>query len=139
MKLSLKSPNPQLSRRAIIKSLGFAPFLLRSAPIFPFCSTEAATYPTLDDVSLAEARLSPHYPVRPPLADILKLVPPGSDDYPLEKFAVEIESLLENWSKALQKSVDQTAAIGPLRIRHGVHSAIRVRCRLRQANLRTNF
>ena len=114
MKFSLKSPNPQVSRRAIIKSLGFAPFLLRSAPIFPFCSTEAVAGSSLDNFSLAEARLSPHYPVQPPLADILKLVPPGSDDYPLEKFAVEIESLLDQWSRALQKGVDPAEAIGPL-------------------------
>lgn len=47
-------------------------------------------------------RLAPHYPAQSPLADILRMVPPGSDDFPLEKIAVEIEALLSRWGKDLQ-------------------------------------
>lgn len=47
-------------------------------------------------------RLAPHYPAQSPLADILRMVPPGSDDFPLEKIALEIEALLGRWGTDLQ-------------------------------------
>lgn len=57
------------------------------------------------DLALADARLSPKYPAESPLADILRLVPPGSDEYPLEKFAIEIETVLDRWGSRLQQSI----------------------------------
>ena len=44
---------------------------------------------------MADTRLSPHYPVHPPLSEVFHTIPPGSDEYPLEKFAIEIETLLK--------------------------------------------
>ncbi|HUY80934.1 MAG TPA: FG-GAP-like repeat-containing protein [Acidobacteriaceae bacterium] len=53
----------------------------------------------------ADIRLTPHYPQKSQLADILRLVAPGSDGYPTEKYASEIESLLHAWGHGLKASV----------------------------------
>ena len=109
MKPSLNSPSSQFSRRTILKGLGFAPLLLKSAPIlglrFP------GNGPVADDFSMGDVRLSPHYPSQSPLADIFRLVEPGSDDYPLEKYAVELESLLNGWGIELKKSLQNVSAL----------------------------
>ena len=63
---------------------------------------------------MADVRLSPHYPVQSPIADILRMVPPGSDGFPLEKFAVEIEALLDLWGKALQRKTSDLTMIASL-------------------------
>jgi Tfp pilus assembly protein PilF/peroxiredoxin len=55
---------------------------------------------------MSDVRLSPHYPVQSPISDILRMVTPGSDEFPLEKFAVEIEALLDGWGKALQNGTE---------------------------------
>ncbi|WP_239461447.1 FG-GAP-like repeat-containing protein [Occallatibacter savannae] len=46
----------------------------------------------------------PHYPVTSPLSGVLAKVPPGSDEFPLEKFAVEIEAILGRWGNTLEKN-----------------------------------
>ena len=51
---------------------------------------------------LTDVRLTPHYPAKSPLADILRLVAPGSDEYVTEKYAFEIESLLKQWGQTLK-------------------------------------
>ncbi len=87
--------------------MGLAPLVLRSAPLFGpsvlFASPESPTNKKAD-FPFADVRLSPHYPLRSPLADVLKLVQPGSDQYVTEKYAFEIESLLKQWSEGLKKS-----------------------------------
>ncbi len=55
-------------------------------------------------VDFADLRFSPHYPAKSPLDDALRLVPAGSDEYVTEKYAFEIMSLLEQWSRALRAS-----------------------------------
>src|SRR4051812_2724667 len=112
----MKSPrkfHPEISRRSILKSLSFAPFLLRSSPIIPFCLLSHAEV-SAEEFSMADVRLSPHYPAHSPLADILRMVPAGSDGFPLEKFAIEIESQLEKWGKALQERTNDVTAIASL-------------------------
>ena len=106
-------PNPtqsRITRRAVLKGLSFAPLLFKAAPML---GSRIAVGPTGDngDFSLADFRLKPHYPSESPLADIFRLVPPGSDEYPLEKPAVEIEGVLRNWGKALRSS---TTSIGTI-------------------------
>jgi tetratricopeptide (TPR) repeat protein len=49
-------------------------------------------------------RLTPHYRQTPPLEDILRHTQPGSDAFPTEKFAAELEALLEKWGTALRQS-----------------------------------
>jgi tetratricopeptide (TPR) repeat protein len=113
MKSPLNSQQSHISRRAVLKGLGFAPLALKSAPILGSWIAEGAPDPA-GNFSLADVRLSPHYPSQSPLTDIFRLVPPGSDDYPLEKDAVEIESILDRWGVALKKSLQNTAALAGL-------------------------
>ncbi|WP_348267792.1 FG-GAP-like repeat-containing protein [Edaphobacter paludis] len=39
------------------------------------------------------------------MADILRLVAPGSDEYATEKYAFEVDTLLQEWSRSLKASV----------------------------------
>jgi Flp pilus assembly protein TadD/peroxiredoxin len=103
-----------ISRRTLLKNLGFSPFLLRPAPflgaglLFGDPTPPTATHPSFP---FADVRLTPHYPARPPLADILRLVAPGSDEYATEKDAAEVDSQLAEWSRALRASVRDLSAI----------------------------
>jgi tetratricopeptide (TPR) repeat protein len=107
---------PSIPRRAILKGLAMAPVLFRPAPFFGF-PTVAATSPTSNSDPahplFADTRFVPHYPARSPLAGIINLVAPGSDEYVSEKYAVEIESIFNGWSKALKESPRNISAIGP--------------------------
>ena len=47
-------------------------------------------------------RLTPRYPAKSPLDDVLRLVVPGSDEFVTEKYAFEIGRLLNDWSQALK-------------------------------------
>jgi tetratricopeptide (TPR) repeat protein len=106
-----------LTRRTLLKSLGLAPLLLRPATFYGspllFGSPEAIgqQHPAL---AFADVRLTPHYPAKSPLAEILRLVPPGSDEYITEKYAFEIESLLKQWSDALRKSIRDLSPLAKL-------------------------
>ncbi len=55
-------------------------------------------------MAFAGIRFQPHYPVPSDLADLLRLVEPGSDDYATERYAVEIGSVLQQWSESLRHS-----------------------------------
>ena len=68
---------------------GSAEHSIVDPPVFPF----------------TDARLSPRYPAQSPLAEVLRLVAPGSDEYVTEKYAIEIESILKQWSRELIGSV----------------------------------
>src|SRR5215472_15398003 len=103
MKSPLNSHRPRISRRAVLKGLSFAPLALRPAPILGSWIAKGRLY-SPDSFSLADVHLSPHYPSQSPLADIFRLVTPGSDDYPLEKDAIEIESILNKWGASLKES-----------------------------------
>ena len=48
------------------------------------------------------------------MADILRLVDPGADEYITEKYAFEIESLLEEWSQKLKTSVHDLSSVAKL-------------------------
>ena len=96
-----------VSRRTILKSMGLAPLLLRSAPIFPssLLFASPAALPGQNPVfPFSDVRLMPHYPAKSPLADVLRLVPPGSDEYATERYAFEIEAILNQWGQALKTS-----------------------------------
>jgi tetratricopeptide (TPR) repeat protein/peroxiredoxin len=112
MKPLLISQPSWLSRRAVLKGLSFAPFGLRSAPILGLGFSPGV--PETSGFSLADIRLSPHYPSQSPLTDILALVQPGSDDYPLEKQAAEIEAALNRWGAGLRTSVENVKALAGL-------------------------
>jgi len=61
--------------------------------------------------SFADIRLTPHYPTKSPLEDVLRLVAPGSDEYVTEKYAFEIGSQLNQWSQALVASAHDLSAL----------------------------
>ena len=96
-----------ISRRAILKSMGLVPLLLRPAPFFgaPLGYGTPVSRGQKPELPFSDVRLTPHYPVESPLADVLRLVLPGSDDYVTEKYAFEIELTLKQWSNALKTSV----------------------------------
>ena len=94
--------------------MGLAPLLLRPAPFFgsSFLLGSPKILPNQHSAfTFADVRLTPHYPARSPLADILRLVTPGSDEYVTEKYAFEIESLLEQWSQTLKTSTRDLSAV----------------------------
>jgi Flp pilus assembly protein TadD/peroxiredoxin len=105
---------PLISRRRLLKHIGFAPLLFRAAPLFGtsgvFSSKESPANPHTN-FPFADDRLSPHYPVQSALADVLKLVVPGSDQFVTEKYAVEIESVLAKWMDGLKASPHEHAAL----------------------------
>jgi len=97
--------------------MGLAPLLLRPAPFFgsSFLFGPPQAFPALNPaLSYSDLRLTPHYPAQSPLAEVLSLVAPGSDEYITEKYAVEIEALLKQWSQALKASVRGASAIAAL-------------------------
>src|SRR5271170_2395494 len=109
-----KNENQFPSRRAVLKSMGLAPLLLRPAPFhgYSFLFGSPKSVPDRNaGFPFSDVRLTPHYPVASPLEDVLRLVAPGSDDYVTEKYAWEIESLLEQWGQALKASVRYLAVL----------------------------
>ena len=95
----------RLTRRALLKTLGTAPLLLRASPfhgaslLFP---PSGLLQPPDPAFPFTDVRLTPHYPTRSPLEDVLRLVAPGSDEYVTEKYAYEIGEVLKQWSQALK-------------------------------------
>src|SRR5260370_4478537 len=109
-----KNENLWLSRRTLLKSLSSAPMLFCPAPFhassFLFDSSETLPSHT-SGFSFADIRLTPHYPSKSPLEDVLRLVAPGSDEYVTEKYAFEIGSQLNQWSQALVASAHDLSAL----------------------------
>ena len=103
-----------LSRRKLLKGLGASALALRAAPFWG----ESLLPPSLDWRSLlapsnaeTDLRYRPHYPAQSSLADILRLVPPGTDSYITERYAVEIEGVFQQWSEELRRSPHNYAAL----------------------------
>ena len=57
-----------------------------------------------DEANAPEYRLTPHYRAEPPLEDILQHTVPGSDAFPTEKYAAELETILRRWGSGLRQS-----------------------------------
>lgn len=94
--------------------MGLAPVAFRPAPLFGsslFLNDQLLQPASRAAFPFADVRLSPHYPIQSPLADVLRRVPPGSDEYITEKYAVEIESILNRWSEALLRSPSNYGAL----------------------------
>ncbi len=95
--------------------------------------------------AFTDVRLTPHYPAKSPLADILRLVAPGSDEYVTEKYAFEIESLLKQWSQTLRTSARDLSTLAKLAgsfnrslladSRQGILAAFRIRNRHREKTI----
>src|SRR5271169_2794204 len=109
-----KNENHLLSRRTLLKGMGLAPLLLRPAPFYgaPFLFGSPTVFPNQNPAfPFSDIRLTPHYPKKSPLEDVLRLVAPGSDEYVTEKYAFEIQSLLNQWSRTLKASANDHAVL----------------------------
>ena len=63
---------------------------------------------------LADFRLTPHYPAKSLLDEVLRKVLPGADEYVTEKYASEIMALLNQWSAELRTAPPALAALTKL-------------------------
>ena len=108
-----KMGNRAFSRRSLLKTMGFAPLILRPSPFFGSSLLfDTSQLPTGNHAfPFADTRLAPHYPARSPLADVLLLVEPGSDEYVTEKYASDLEAILSQWSRWLRTSLHDLAGI----------------------------
>lgn len=103
-----------ISRRTLLKGLGLAPLYLRAAPFFGAANPSGAWTPNEGgglNLPFSDVRLRPQYPAKSQLAEVIRLVPPGSDGYPTELYAVQIEKSLHDWGDALKASPDGAGAI----------------------------
>jgi Flp pilus assembly protein TadD/peroxiredoxin len=100
-----KDKGHAFSRRTFLKQMRWAPMLFLPAPLYsssfrPLLAEIPGARNTAFD--FADFRLTPHYPAKSPLDDILRKVVPGTDGYITEKYAFEIMRLLEEWSHGLK-------------------------------------
>src|SRR5690348_4377388 len=104
-----------ISRRTFLRGMRWAPVLFVPAPMrgFPFAGKFAAPPRAIPSFPFADYRLTPHYPAKSPLDDILRLVAPGSDEFVSEKYAFEIARLFENWSQALRAKPPGVLVLAP--------------------------
>src|SRR5262245_22108764 len=95
------------NRREFLRHLGFAtssvvPVLL-PAPLRalagPIVGSRAGLGYAVGEEALADFRLTPAYPSRSPLDELLRLAAPGTDAYVTEKFAAE----LQGWFEAVRR------------------------------------
>ncbi len=104
--------NHSLSRRTLLKGLGVAPLLLRPSPLHGYSLLFGPALAGEDSpFHFSDIRLRPHYPTKSPLESVLRLVAPGSDEFVNEKYAFEIQSVLDGWSTALRKSAHDHSAL----------------------------
>jgi len=95
----------RVSRRVFLGGLRYAPLIFLPAPIHsaalrPFATRVAREH--VPALSFSDYRLTPHYPAKWPLEDVLRYVPPGSDEYVTEKYAAEITQLFDQWGHELK-------------------------------------
>src|SRR5580698_6243679 len=93
------------SRRTFLGKMRWTPMLFLPAPLYlsTFRPLFAET-PGRGDLAfdLTDFRITPHYPAKSPLDDVLRKVVPGTDEYVTEKYAFEIMRFLDGWSRALK-------------------------------------
>src|SRR5262249_6897362 len=91
------------------------PVLFLPAPIRALACGAATEVADRSSLSLADVRLTPRYPNKSPLDDILQLAAPGTDEYVTEGYAAEIGELLYRWGQQLRADLRAaTAEVGAL-------------------------
>lgn len=90
------------SRRRLLQSLSFAPVVFAPASLQWFGSIGDALARTPHIFPFADFRVTPQYPAKSPLDDLLPLVTPGVDQFTTEKYAFEIEEILKRWAGELE-------------------------------------
>ena len=113
----------KFSRRAFLGRMRWAPLAFLPAPLYPSTfigpGNPALRAPGME-FPFADYRLTPHYPRKSPLEDVLRYVAPGTDQYITEKYAMEISQLLAEWAKELRAEASQLTALAGV-----LHSAMR--------------
>jgi tetratricopeptide (TPR) repeat protein len=102
---------PVLSRRAFLQRVSWAPALWIAAPFHGLASRPVGILRN-SSFPLSDSRLTPHYPERAPLEDVLRLVSPGLDEFVTEKYASEIMDVLSAWSVGLRVSAPALSKLG---------------------------
>ena len=74
-------------------------------PLFETSRGRSSSFPFTD------FRLTPHYPAKSALDDVLLKVVPGADEYLTEKYAFEIMALLKQWSVDLRTAPPGLASL----------------------------
>lgn len=108
-----KEDNFIFSRRTFLKSMRWAPALFLPAPFSfsPLWSRPAHAFLNQSSFPFADLHLTPHYPAKSPLDDLLRQIAPGLDEYVTEKYALEIMQLLSEWSASLKATPTSLAGI----------------------------
>src|SRR5713226_2245394 len=102
-----------ISRRTFLREMRWAPVLFVPAPMraLPFGAKLAAPARGIPSFSLDDFRLTPHYPAKSPLDDVLRLVAPGTDEFVTEKYEFEIARLLNDWGQVLKTAPPALSAL----------------------------
>jgi peroxiredoxin len=96
-----------VSRRDFLKTIGLSPAFFLPAQFR--ASTFSVNVKKGLPFALVEGHLSPHYPSSSALDDLLRKIAPGSDEYITEKFAYEIQALVDDWGRQLKISGAEAA------------------------------
>jgi tetratricopeptide (TPR) repeat protein/peroxiredoxin len=120
--LPRKEENHNVSRRAFLRGMVWAPVVFLPAPLLasPFRFLLPAS-PDQQTASLAfsDSRIKPHYPAKSPLEDVVAKVFPGGDEYLAEKYVFEIIPLLRKWSEGLKTAPPASSVL-----RNFLHASI---------------
>jgi Flp pilus assembly protein TadD/peroxiredoxin len=84
-----------------------APVQMLGASVFPFAA--GAANGVVPGLLFSDYHFTPHYPVKSPLDDVLRLLIPGSDEFTTEKYAFEIGGMLGVWGRALKAETPGSA------------------------------
>jgi len=112
-----KEENPIFSRRTFLKSTCWAPGLFLPAPFYglPFRLISANNRVAQGtSFPLSDLHLTPHYPSKSPLEELLRQVTPGLDEYLTEKYSLEIMQHLAAWSTGLKAPLPGSEALANL-------------------------
>lgn len=94
------------SRRSFLKAMQWAPLLYSCRSLEAFFPSPIAgvTDARNSAFALDDVRLTPHYPGKSPLDDVLRQVLPGNDEFITEKYASEITPVLNDWARNLKSA-----------------------------------
>jgi tetratricopeptide (TPR) repeat protein/peroxiredoxin len=104
----------RISRRSFLRGLRWAPMGFLPAPLLAKSVPGLASnsfFSTRLPLPFADYRITPHYPKKSSLEDMLRYVAPGTDQYKTELYASEISAALEAWSTELRTGSNGTSAL----------------------------
>lgn len=99
LKMSHSPFGKPFSRRSLLQSVSLAPLAFLPSPLRLLASDLRGSL----DLPYADLRVTPHYPAKAPLDDLISLVTPGTDQFITEKYAFEIEETLKGWADELRR------------------------------------